>query len=126
MATPKPTAPLTIFYDGGCPLCAREIAFYRRCAGAGRLDWIDVAAWGAEDAVDGLSKATALARFHVMTADGRFHQGGRAFARLWCALPAFRLFGWLGLLPPVAWALDRGYDYFLPLRPRLQAWFKNC
>ncbi|MEC8852758.1 MAG: DCC1-like thiol-disulfide oxidoreductase family protein, partial [Pseudomonadota bacterium] len=50
MATPKPTAPLTIFYDGGCPLCAREIAFYRRRAGAGRLDWIDVAAWGAEDA----------------------------------------------------------------------------
>ena len=50
---------------------------------------------------------------------------GRAFARLWCALPAFRVFGWLGLLPPVAWALDRGYDYFLPLRPRLQAWFKN-
>ena len=98
MATPKPTAPLTIFYDGGCPLCAREIAFYRRRAGAG---------------------------FHVMTADGRVHQGGRAFARLWCALPAFRLFGWLGLLPPVAWALDRGYDYFLPLRPRLQAWFKN-
>lgn len=125
MATPEPAPPLTIFYDGGCPLCAREIAFYRRRAGADRLAWIDVATWRAEEGVGGLSKAAALARFHVMTADGRLFQGGRAFAHLWRALPAFRLLGWLGLSPPVAWLLDRGYDWFLLRRPRLQAWFKS-
>ena len=35
---------LTIYYDGSCPLCRREIAFYRRQPGSERLDWMDVSA----------------------------------------------------------------------------------
>ena len=33
---------LTIYYDGSCPLCRREIAFYRRLRATMRLDWVDV------------------------------------------------------------------------------------
>jgi len=36
-------APLTVFYDGACPLCRREIAFYQRLDRAQRLVWRDVA-----------------------------------------------------------------------------------
>lgn len=114
----------TVFFDGSCPLCAREIAFYRRCAGSESIIWIDISQSPDEEEVSpGLCREQALARLHVQTADGRVVSGGAAFATLWSALPGFRLVGGLFRLPPLAWLLDRAYDRFLALRPRLQAMF---
>jgi demethoxyubiquinone hydroxylase (CLK1/Coq7/Cat5 family) len=110
---------LTVYYDGDCPLCRREIGFYRGCRGADAVTWVDVAAARAAPAAD-LSRADALARFHVRNADGRLVDGGPAFAALWRALPGFRPLGRLfgsALLRPL---LARAYDAFLPLRPHLQ------
>ena len=33
-----------VLFDGGCPMCSREIAHYRRLGGAEAIDWIDIAA----------------------------------------------------------------------------------
>ena len=38
MATERPI----LFYDGGCPLCRREIAHYRRLDRAGQIHWLDI------------------------------------------------------------------------------------
>jgi len=38
------TADCTVYFDGACPLCRREIALYRRAAGEGRIDWVDASA----------------------------------------------------------------------------------
>ena len=115
-------AEITVFYDGACPLCAREIGFYRRRRGAEHVRWLDVSRPGQSEVAPGLSREQALARFHVLDDQGRLLSGGAAFARLWEALPAFRLFGRLGRARPAAWALERAYDLFLPIRPRLQSW----
>lgn len=109
---------LTIYYDGSCPLCRREIAFYRRLRGAERLCWLDVSA--GELLGDGLSCAAAMRRFHVRDAQGRLFSGGAAFARLWRSLPRWRLAGWLLAWPPMSWFLELAYRAFLPLRPSLQ------
>ena len=112
---------LTVFYDGACPLCRREIDFYRRRKGAQSLDWVDVSRCAGETVAPGLSKAEAMARFHVKRADGRLASGGLAFAQLWAALPGFRPLGLVLQWPPLAWLAERGYRLFLKLRPRLQA-----
>ena len=109
---------LTIYYDGSCPLCRREIALYRRLRGAERLQWLDVSA-GASLGPD-LSCEAAMRRFHVRDAQGRLFSGGAAFARLWRALPGWRVAGWFFVLPPMSWLLELLYRAFLPLRPRLQ------
>lgn len=111
---------LTVFYDGACPMCRREIGFYRRRRGADRLRWVDVSALPEADVAPGLSRTAALGRFHVRTPDGRLHGGGAAFARLWAALPGFRPFGLLLGCRPLVWGLEAAYRLFLPLRPRLQ------
>ena len=117
---PEPMTPpeLTVYYDGSCPLCRREIALYRSLRGAARLQWLDVSA-GASLGPD-LSCEVAMRRFHVRDAQGRLFSGGAAFARLWRALPGWRLAGWFFVLPPMSWLLELLYRAFLPLRPRLQ------
>ena len=111
---------LTVFYDGACPLCDREITFYRRCKGAEEVSWVDVSRCPEDDIVPGLSKDEALARFHVMTAAGTLISGSRAFAELWAALPRFRLFGRIFRAGIFARVLDRAYIIFLRVRPQLQ------
>lgn len=120
---------LTVFYDGACPLCTREIAFYRRRRGAEGVQWIDVSQPGAEvengEVAPGLSRQDALARFHVRDTDGQLISGGVAFARLWQAFPAFKPLGDLFRLRPFAWLLDRAYPLFLRFRPRIQRAFST-
>jgi predicted DCC family thiol-disulfide oxidoreductase YuxK len=114
MATPE----LTIYFDGSCPLCRREIAFYRRLRGAERLQWVDVS--GPAALGEGLDCASAMRRFHVRDAQGRLYSGGAAFARLWRALPYWRWLGRCLAWPPLSWGLEGAYRLFLPLRPHLQ------
>ncbi len=115
---------LTVFYDGACPLCAREIGFYRAQQGADAVTWLDVSAVEEPEVSPGLSKDHALARFHVLDPDGKLLSGGAAFAQLWRVLPAFRLLGRIGQTAPVAWVLKHAYNGFLRFRPRLQTWFR--
>lgn len=119
---PAPT--LTIYYDGSCPLCRREIAFYRRLPAAAQLDWVDVSA-GNTPLGAGLSCEAAMRRFHVRDANGQLLSGGAAFARLWRALPGWRVLGWCFAWPPLSWALEAAYRAFLPVRPKLQRYFRS-
>ena len=111
------TAPLlTLYYDGGCPVCTREIGFYRRRPGAGNIRWIDLAQCTDGDLGEDLSREAAYARLHARLPDGELLSGARAFAALWQALPAFRLAGRAAALPGVVRALEWGYRGFLRLR----------
>lgn len=111
---------LTVYHDGGCPLCRREIAFYRRLEGAGEIRWVDVRDAGDEELGAGLDRASALARFHVRDPQGGLMSGGPAFAALWRALPRFHGLGRLLEAPGLRWLSDRVYDAFLAIRPALQ------
>lgn len=109
-----------VYFDGSCPLCRREIDFYRRRDGADAINWVDVSA--ADYAGGGCAPApdTAMKQFHVKRADGTIVSGGAAFAELWAAIPALRPLGILFRHPPFSWAIALGYRAFLPLRPWLQ------
>ena len=110
---------LTVYFDGACPLCAKEIGFYRRRPGADDVCWVDISE-AAGDVAPDLSFDTAMARFHVRSRDGSLESGGAAFSRLWSEMPGFRLIGRFTRLPPIAWLLERAYRFFLRFRPRLQ------
>ena len=114
-----PTPPrLTVYFDGSCPLCRREIAMYRRLPAADALCWVDVST--AQALGEGLSCEAAMRRFHVRDAQGRLFSGGAAFARLWRCLPGWRLLGVCFSWPPLSAVLELAYRAFLPLRPGLQ------
>lgn len=114
------TSKLTVWFDGTCPLCIREIALMRRLDRRGAIDFIDI---GSEEtgAVCPLDRAERLARFHARDAEGRLLSGAAAFAAMWRVIPLLSPLGQLARLPPVLWVLERFYRMFLRLRPWLQS-----
>ena len=109
----------TVFYDGACPLCRREIDFMRRKDVNKRLTFEDVSVDGATLPA-GRTRDQALARFHVRGADGTVRDGAAAFASMWNELPALRPLAKLARIPGMVWVLEGLYRLFLPVRPFLQ------
>ena len=48
--------PLTVYYDGACPLCRREIDFYRRRETDTPIDWVDVSRASSETVAPDLTR----------------------------------------------------------------------
>jgi predicted DCC family thiol-disulfide oxidoreductase YuxK len=111
---------LEVFFDGSCPLCRREIAYYQRLDVSRCLAWVDISMNHAI-CPDGYCQQDLLKRFHVRTPDGRIVSGAAGFALLWTLLPgAWKYAGHIASLWPVTALLELAYRVFLPLRPWLQ------
>lgn len=109
--------PLLVWYDGGCPLCRREIALMRRLDRRDAIRFVDVSDGQTSCPLD---RETLLARFHA-TENGRLLSGAAAFAAMWRAIPLLRPLGLAARIPWILAALERAYQVFLRLRPRLQS-----
>ncbi|WP_426191001.1 thiol-disulfide oxidoreductase DCC family protein [Massilia sp. DWR3-1-1] len=109
----------TVYFDGSCPLCRREISVYRRAVPAAPIDWVDVSAADGAD-VGGARCGDLMARFHVRTAQGVMLSGAAAFIALWLLFPGWRWLGKFGMLPGMRPVLELAYRGFLRVRPRMQ------
>jgi 3-demethoxyubiquinol 3-hydroxylase len=109
---------LSVLYDGGCPLCRREIALYRGLCTERAVRFVDVS--GESALPPGTTRGQLLARFHVQRADGTLASGAEAFLVLWAHLPGWRWLARAGRLPGMPWFMERGYRLFLRWRPALQ------
>jgi predicted DCC family thiol-disulfide oxidoreductase YuxK len=108
---------LTVWFDGSCPLCVREIAIMRRLDNRRAIEFIDVAVPGEYDCPVG--KEDLLARFHARE-NGEMLSGASAFAAMWRAIPILRPIGMLARIPIILALLERAYVAFLKVRPKLQ------
>jgi predicted DCC family thiol-disulfide oxidoreductase YuxK len=111
---------VTVWFDGGCPLCQREIALMRRLDRRGAIDFVDVADQQTTCPID---RGALLARFHAME-DGALYSGAAAFAAMWRAIPLLRPIGLLARNRLVLNILERLYTVFLKFRPGLQRLLK--
>lgn len=100
-------ARLTLLYDGGCPLCLREVSFLRRRderlhPQALRLAFVDIDAPGYEpQAHGGIGYREAMGRIHALRADGTVLRDVAVFRE------AYRLVGLGWLYAPTDWPLLR-------------------
>ena len=109
--TPLPV----VLFDGGCPLCSREIDHYRRVRGADQIQWVDISRTPNLPWLYGIDPDTAMRRFHVRRTDGEWLTGAYAFAEVWLHLRGYRVAGLLvtkaRLLPLLDWAYRRFADW---------------
>lgn len=109
-------AKVTVWYDGGCPLCRSEISLMRRLDPGRRIDFIDVSE---ENGICPIDRQTFLARLHA-SEDGVLLSGAAAFAAMWRAIPLLRPLGLLAKSPTILRVLEFAYERFLKARPTLQ------
>ena len=106
---------ITTYYDGGCPLCSKEIAHYQRMDRNQRVRWIDLTQAADELVAAGLDAATAMRRLHVRDTHGRTLSGVPAFVAIWHRLPRYRILAQLveklRLIRPLDWAYARFADW---------------
>ncbi len=117
-AAQSTTQEVAVFFDGGCPMCTKEIAYYRRIDTGCRVLWEDAASDNPSCPV-GYDKETLLKRFHVKDLrTGQIYDGAAGFAHLWCALPQpWRSAGQVAKITPVTWLMEMGYLVTLRIRP---------
>ncbi|WFS17414.1 DUF393 domain-containing protein [Pseudomonas sp. 905_Psudmo1] len=109
---------MTLYFDGDCPLCAREIRLLSRHASPQRLLLVDISAADFDPLPLGLSLTAMQNRLHARWADGTWLLG--LDASLW-SWEAAGLGAWVA---PLRWRLLRpllewGYRLFCRLRPHL-------
>lgn len=113
---------LELFYDGGCPLCSREIAFIRGRDKHGRICFTDIAAESFDTEALGVEFEQLMAEIHGRLPDGRWIRGVEVFRRLYTAI------GWNWIVAATRWpgvkqALDLAYRVFAKNRLR---WTGRC
>jgi len=113
------SSPVTIYFDGACPLCSREIAHYRKKDTAGRLRYVDIASPSFDAAAHGLDAKRVQKLMHVQLPDGKFATGVDAFIAIWNVLPGYEVMGKVAKLPLVKPLLHLAYRAFAAVRPHL-------
>jgi predicted DCC family thiol-disulfide oxidoreductase YuxK len=111
---------ITAYFDGGCPLCSKEIAHYRRIDTTEMIHWVDITDDGGALDEAGIDPTDAMRRIHVKEADGRILIGVPAFVAIWRRLPGYRrlaaLVQRLRLVGPLDWVYAHFADWRLRRR----------
>ena len=107
-----------VFFDGDCPLCAREIRLLRRLDEGGRIRFTDIADPRFDAAPLGVTHGALMDRIHGRLPDGTLVEGVEVFRRLYAAVGYRRLVA-ASRWPGVAQLLEVGYRLFAKNRLRL-------
>ncbi len=115
--------PLTLYFDGECPLCAREIKILSRRAIQARLLFFDISHDDFDAKALGFTLEQMQSSLHASFADGRWVTG--LDTTLW----SWRAAGMGMWATPLKWRAIRpllaaGYSLFCRLRPYL-AWLPH-
>jgi predicted DCC family thiol-disulfide oxidoreductase YuxK len=107
---------ITVFYDGKCGLCRREIEHYKHVAPQGVFIWQDITidAFALENL--SITYADGLRLLHAQDAQGKMHVGVDAFLLIWRQIPRWRMLGALVSLPVVRRAANTAYHAFATWR----------
>ena len=106
-----------IFFDGECPLCAREVRLLQRMDRKRRVRFTDIAAPGFEPPA-GLDMATLMARIHGRLPDGAILEGVEVFRRVYEAV-GLGLLSRISRWPGIAALTEAAYTLFAKNRLRL-------
>ena len=99
---------ITVFYDGKCGLCSKEIRHYKRIAPDGVFDWVDITVSPEDLKKEGVSLSTGLKLLHAKDNNEVIHVGVDAFILIWKQLQ-----NWQTLATFVSLPVIRQIAYYL-------------
>lgn len=113
-----PRAACDVFFDGGCPVCRREINWYAGLNGGEAIRWIDISGdiSRISGLPDGVTQDELMRRFTIRRRDGAVVSGGAGFIAVWRALAITRPLGIAVDHAVGRWIAERAYRIFLRIR----------
>ena len=103
---------ITVYYDDQCPLCTREINFYKRKIEPKDAHWEAISNINEEK----IDKGKALEKLHVSDSNGNLFVGTDAFIEIWARIPQLNKIAKVIKIPIFKIFLEIGYEIFLILR----------
>ncbi len=113
---------LTIYFDGACHLCAREIAHYQKHPLAHRIRWADIASPHFNPTAEGIAWEDLNRAMHARKSDGTLLRGIDSFLALWETLEGYTWLRywisrpWLRPLLDLCYAGFARFRLYLPKR----------
>jgi len=110
----------TIFYDGLCQLCSREIAIFQLRVTDGTLAYVDISALEFDAARFDLDPVRIRKHMHVRNEQtGQMLTGVDALLAMWECVPGFRWLARFTRIPGIRQLSTVGYALFARIRPWL-------
>jgi predicted DCC family thiol-disulfide oxidoreductase YuxK len=124
----SPVLPLTVFYDGGCSICAAEISRYRSQQSPERLIFVDISAADFDPAAYGLTREAVEREMHAIDGDGVVYTGVAAFTAIWRVVPGlfYSVLAEILDLPGISLLARLGYRVFARYRYLLPRRTPEC
>ena len=103
---------ITVFYDGKCGLCSKEINYYRKIAPNDIFDWQDITKSADALKKEGISLTEGLKLLHAKDEKGLMHVGVDAFILIWMQLRQWRFLATFVRLPAIHQIANIAYTVF--------------
>jgi predicted DCC family thiol-disulfide oxidoreductase YuxK len=117
--------PLTVFFDGACPICNREIALMKRLDRRQQLEFCDFSDREYDAASSGFATADLATVIHARWSDGSVITGLEVFRAMWEAV-GLRFLARLSRLSVVEPLVLKAYAWFARNRLRLTGRSHAC
>ncbi|WP_415888953.1 thiol-disulfide oxidoreductase DCC family protein [Neptuniibacter sp. SY11_33] len=79
-----------VFFDGGCPLCKKEIRHYQRVDTDNSIEWVDIYLNPERLSNHKIELNAAMERLHSINSDGEINTGVASFLLIWENLPRYK------------------------------------
>ena len=108
----KSVEPITVYYDGSCPICQKEICHYKKISTTQNIIWHDISK--DTDCLKniGISQVEALKWLYSKDQNGAVLRGLDSFILIWRQLERWRILSYLVSCPGIKQVLQAAYYLF--------------
>ena len=107
---------ISVFFDGKCNLCSKEINYYQRIAPKNTFNWVDITKTPGELDKFEIKLSDGLRLMHVADSNGNIFTGVDAFIIMWKQIKYWKFLGLFVSLPIVKQIAKLLYKYFADWR----------
>lgn len=107
---------ISVFFDGKCNLCSKEINYYQRIAPKNTFNWVDITKTPGELDKFEIKLSDGLRLMHVADSNGNISTGVDAFIIMWKQIKYWKFLGLFVSLPIVKQIANLLYQYFADWR----------
>jgi predicted DCC family thiol-disulfide oxidoreductase YuxK len=107
---------ISVFFDGKCNLCSKEINYYQRIAPKNTFNWVDITKTPGELDKFEIKLSDGLRLMHVADSNGNIFTGVDAFIIMWKQIKYWKFLGLFVSLPIVKQIANLLYQYFADWR----------